>query len=148
MRCGDYDGDRKDWDVAISKTGPRTQTPSKAACELLDRVTAGRLADAITFIRPDGQQWTTGRMQHPFRKAVAKAGLNPKTVTYTARHTVISRQLTAGVPALAVALNLGTSLKMLQETYAKFFTDADDRKMLERGALKLDLPESRVVSLR
>jgi integrase len=148
MRCGDYDRDRKEWDVAFSKTGPRTQTLPDAACELLERVTAGRQVDEHAFVRPDGQQWTTGRMQHPFKKAVTKAGLNPKTVTYTARHTVISRQLTAGVPALAVALNLGTSLKMLQENYAKFFTDADDRKMLERGALKLDLPSSKVVSLR
>jgi len=136
MLVGDYDRDRGEWDLRAGKTGPRTVTLSADACALLDRVSAGRPKDAPMFTRADGEPWTTGRVQHPFKRAVKRAGLDPATCMYTARHTVISRLLTAGMPSLAVAQEMGTSLEMLQQNYAKFMRD-DRRAMIERGGIKI-----------
>jgi len=105
----------------------------------------GRAADDYVFLTPKGQQWTTARTQHPFRRAVIRAELPKETVTYTLRHTRISAWLTSGMPALAVAQAVGTSLEMLQQHYAKFLPK-DTREMMEQAS-QGEPPESKLAAL-
>jgi integrase len=102
---------------------------------LLKQTSAGRTADAPLLVKPDGSAWNTQRSEHrvPFMRAVKRAGLDPKTMTYTLRHSSIVRQLLAGTPIRVVAHAHDTSVGMLEKTYSRFIGDYAD--VLMRRAL-------------
>ena len=98
------------------------------------------------FLRDDGTPWLRTALSSAVRRATVQAGLEPKVVAYTARHSFISWRLKAGTPMLALAQNLRTSVKELSETYGKFSLD-DRRALLERGAVEFEVEESTVVNI-
>ena len=141
MRVRDFDQPHGDWDVAISKTGSRTTTLTAAAIELLERVTAGKPKSELVFTRDDGRPWDKDSVQPFMRRAVKRAELDKVTTYYSLRHSHISAALMGeNVQPQVIAENCGTSLRMLEQHYAKFMR-ADRRAMLERGQIKLEVPE-------
>ena len=80
-------------------------------------------------------------------KVVIRAGLDPETVLYTIRHSFISNQLLGGVPVALIAQETGTSLAMIDKSYAHF-AGGDVRKRLAEGEFKFETPTSTVVALK
>jgi len=107
------------------KTGPRELPLSPAALALLRQMVRGKRADAWLFPTATGGRWTGGLHTRPFKAAVERAGIDPATVFYSLRHTWISRALLAGAPTRLVAEMAGTSVVMIERSYAKFL--ATDR---------------------
>lgn len=98
------------------------------------------------FTRVDNELWHNDNIRKPFTRAVKRAELPDGASFYCLRHTHVSQQLLAGMPAQALAENCGTSVRMLELHYGKFL-HADKRAMLRRGAIGLELPESNVVAI-
>ncbi len=147
MRVRDFDPDRGEWDVEISKTGQRGCVLHDDAIDLLRRLCAGKKKTDHIFLRGDGPLWNRANVQPPMKRAVARAELDPATTYYALRHSYISSQLKAGVPAQIVAENVGTSVTMIEKHYGKFLP-SEKRRWLERGRIELDVPESNVVNIR
>ena len=122
--------------------------PESLAARL--RLLAGqRSTGSRLLLKPSGEPW--GRSDHSrlFRRAVQRAGFDPREVTvYALRHSSIVRQILANVPIRIVAVNHDTSVTMIERTYSKNIGDHSDA--LARPAL-LDLSElpaaANVVSL-
>ena len=70
------------------------------------------------------------------KKAVRKANLDPKGCFYALRHAYISEAIEENVPLIIIAENCGTSVRMIEQTYAKVLA-AKKRKFIEQGAPKL-----------
>ena len=147
MQVRDYDTTRGQWDVKRSKTGPRTCVLTQDAIELLDQLTAGREKDATVFLNEAGETWHKNNLRSPISAVKERAKLDPAFVFYSLRHTFISHQVAAGMPTLAVAQNVGTSVAMIEKFYGKFLP-TDKRDMLERGQIKLEILEAKVVNIR
>jgi len=109
--------------------------PSLAAN--LQQNAAGRPGDAPLLLTAEGDAWTKNGHSALFRAIVINATLDPTEVTiYSLRHSVITRQLLAGVPVRIVASMCDTSTAMIEATYSRFIGDHSDA--LVRSAL-LDL---------
>jgi integrase len=110
---------------------------------------AGRPGTAPLLPKADGSAWGPSDPAAPFKTIVARAGLDPKTVTpYALRHSSITRALIANVPVRVVAAQHDTSVAMIEATYSESISDHADA--LSRAAL-LDLGAPRggnVVALR
>ena len=65
-----------------------------------------------------------------------KAGLTPDGCLYALRHTYVSHAIEGGVPLNIIADNCGTSVRMLEKTYAKILAEKR-RDFIERGAPSL-----------
>ncbi len=147
MRVRDFDADNGHWDVAISKTGPRTCVLIQDAIDLLTQLTAGKRKTDLIFLRDDGLPWTKDRIRPPIHAAIKRAELDPETTFYALRHSYISSQLRAGIPSQAIGENVGTSVAMIEKHYGKFLP-SEKRAMLERGRIQLEVPEAKVVNIR
>ena len=137
------------WTVEVSKTRgehPRITVLTDEAVDLVRRCGAGASPDALVFARVDDLAWHHHNIRRPFLRAASRAELPSEASYYCLRHTHISKQLLAGMPAQALAENTGTSVKMIEMHYGKFL-HSDKRAMLRNGAIKLDLPESNVVPM-
>ena len=117
-----------------------------AAVELLAAVAAGKAPGDLVFIRDDGAAWDKDNQQKPFKEAAARAKLDPEASPYWMRHSYISLQLLAGARPYMVAKNTGTSLRMLEQTYAQFM-GKDMVEMLEAAEVKYERPKSNVVNM-
>jgi integrase len=110
---------------------------------------AGRPSTALLLPKADGSAWGPCDPAAPFKTIVARAGLDPKTVTpYALRHSSITRNLLANVPVRVVAAQHDTSVAMIEATYSESISDHADA--LSRAAM-LDLGTPRaanVVALR
>ena len=73
-----------------------------------------------TFSRPQILMVCNPAVTARDKAAVKAAGLDPETVLYSIRHTVISDWCAAGVPIDAVAKQAGTSTEMISTHYAKY----------------------------
>ncbi len=146
MRVRDFDPDRGEWDVEISKTGPRVCVLHDDAIGLLGRLCAGKKKSDHIFLRGDGVPWNRANVQPPMKRAVVRAELDSATTYYALRHSYISSQLKAGVPPQIVAENVGTSVTMIEKHYGKFLP-SEKRRWLAQGQLELDLPETNVVNI-
>ena len=123
---------------------------SRDAISSSGRLTAGRPKDAPVFLTEDGEAWNKSDIRSPIYAVKERAKLDPAFVFYSLRHTFISHQVAAGMPTLAVAQNVGTSVAMIEKHYGKFLP-SDKRDMLERGQIKLPVqkaPGQKVVSIR
>ncbi len=147
MRVRDFDVTNGLWNLAHGKTGARVVVLTPDAVDLIERLCAGKAKGDLVFTRDDGTAWNKGRIRKSMLFAVKRAKLDPKTVFYTLRHTTISKLVAAGIPPQAIGQNVGTSVRMIEKVYGKFRVE-EKRAMLAAGGMKLDLPESRVVSLR
>lgn len=57
------------------------------------------------------------------KEAVEKAKLDPAGTFYALRHSYISRAIEAGMSLTVLAENCGTSVRMIEKTYAKVLAD-------------------------
>lgn len=146
MKVRDLDFDQAVWHPSHSKTkrGLRPRYLDDQTLALLKRLCAGKKPDALVF-SPDGRPWGR-RYKHALMMAVEKAKLPSGTSFYSLRHSYISEQMKAGVPPQAIAENCGTSVKQIEDHYGHFAPSAK-RKLLARGAMKLEIPATNVVNL-
>lgn len=124
--------------VPDGKTGPRTIAVSKQAQGFLTRLAEGRARNEPLFRRADGGRWLPSIQDRRMKKALAAAGLDPKATFYSCRHTHASRAIEAGVPLLALARAMGTSVRMLETTYAHLLAERE-QEFAERGSIDLQL---------
>ncbi len=102
------------------KTGARTIPLSEEKAKWFQGLIEGKPGSAPLICRSDGSAWPEDGHYDDFKKAVFLAGLPEETVAYSFRHGFITRALERGVPTAAVAEYCGTSVRMIEETYAHF----------------------------
>ena len=102
------------------KTGARTIPLSNAKANWFKIRTEGKSSNAPLISRADGSAWPENGYVDEFKAIVKSIGLPDETVVYTFRHGFITRALERGVPTAAVAEYCGTSVRMIEETYAHF----------------------------
>jgi site-specific recombinase XerD len=95
-----------------------------------------RPADDFIFVKEDGSQWKPSDQVRPMKRAIGKANLDPRGCFYALRHAYISEAIENNVPLTVIAENCGTSVRMIEETYAKVLFEKK-RKFVEQGAPKL-----------
>lgn len=112
------------------KTGPRSCYLSSAGVKFFKKQGRDSLPNALLLPSDVGRMWFRNVWGLRMKDVRKKAKLPHDTVLYSLRHYHISRALIAGVPMIAIARNCGTSVKMLEQNYAKF-TAADRRQMMD-----------------
>jgi site-specific recombinase XerD len=118
------------------KTGTRDIILQPSAVRLIKRITARRPLDDYIFRKSDGSKWRPSDQVRPMKEAVLKSKLDPKGCFYSLRHAYISESIEANVPLTVIAKNCGTSVRMIEITYAKLLFEKQ-RKFVEKGAPKL-----------
>ena len=121
----------KTWTVR-GKTGGRTILLQKSAVEFFEALIEGRAAGEFS----DGRRWKKSSQTRPFKEALLAAGLPEKGSIYALRHTYISYSIEGGVPLNVIAKNCGTSVRMIEKTYAKLLKDKE-RAFIESGTPSL-----------
>jgi len=125
----------KTWTVR-GKTGQRSILLQKSAVEFFERLIDGRASDDFLFVRADGRRWKKSDQTRPFKEALFAAGLSTEGSLYALRHTYISIAIEGAVPLTVIAKNCGTSVGMIEKTYAKLL-DKAVRDFIEKGAPSL-----------
>jgi integrase len=116
--------------------------PAGLAAKLRAHASSRRPGERLLRDR-DGKPWTDRCQVYRFPDLVNAAGLDPAAITsYALRHSSIARQLLAGVPPAVVASSHDTSIKEIQDHYARYITDHSEA-LTRRGLLDLELPPSR-----
>ncbi len=118
------------------KTGSRHIILQPSAVRLLKRVTKGRSLDDFIFVKADGSKWKPSDQVRPMKAAVRKAKLDLNGCFYSLRHAYISESIEMNVPLTVIAENCGTSVRMIEITYAKVLMEKK-RKFVERGGPRL-----------
>jgi integrase len=118
------------------KTGPRTIILQPEAVSLFKTICGGRGADEPLLRRGDGVRWSRSHQQRRMATALQRAGLDPVGTFYALRHSYISRAIEGEVPLNIIAENCGTSVRIIETTYAKVLA-GKRRDFIERGALQL-----------
>lgn len=125
--------------VPRGKTGPRTVILQPEAVSFFIKVVASRGRQEPLLPRPDGQAWKPSDQLRPMQRAVEKAKLDADGTFYALRHSYISRSIEAGVPLTVLAENCGTSVRMIDKTYAKMLANKR-REFITMGAPRLFAP--------
>ena len=120
VRCNvsDYDPNAKTLRVD-GKTGPRTVVLQPDAISFFNRMTSDRNSEEPLLRRADGGRWNRSHQQRRMAAALERAGLDPDGTFYALRHTYISRAIEGRIPLNIIATNCGTSVRMIEKTYAK-----------------------------
>ena len=120
IRCNvsDYDPNAKTLRVD-GKTGPRTVVLQPDAVSFFNRMTSGRNSEEPLLRRTDGGRWNRSHQQRRMAATLERAGLDPDGTFYALRHTYISRAIEGRIPLNIIAANCGTSIRMIEKTYAK-----------------------------
>lgn len=100
------------------KTGQRVVSLTDESAEYLRRLTVRRDRNAPLLPRLDGSRWPRSWHHKAVKRAAAMAALPASVSFYTLRHAHISRAIEAGMPLSLVAENCGTSLRMIESSYA------------------------------
>lgn len=119
--------------VNVSKTGARTIVLQSSASKLLTDLVKGRATDQYIFVRGDERPWKRSDQTRPIKGALTKAGLPAEGSIYALRHTYISQAIEGGVPLNIIAENCGTSVRMIEKSYAKILAEKR-RQFIEKGA--------------
>lgn len=122
--------------IPSGKTGPRTVILQPDAVQFFGRLVAKRVAEAPLLARADGLAWAASHQLRPIKRALLLAKLEPTGTFYALRHSYISRAIEGGVPLNIVAENCGTSVRMIETTYAKMLA-SKRREFINRGAPSL-----------
>lgn len=122
--------------VPRGKTGARIVILQPEATTFFSRLVGGREKDAPLLPRADGGAWGASHQVRPMKRALLTAKLDPSGTFYALRHSYISRAIEAGVPLNVVAENCGTSVRMIETTYAKVLA-AKRREFIANGAPRL-----------
>jgi integrase len=118
------------------KTGPRTIILQSEAVSFFKTACGGRGADEPLLRRRDGARWNRSHQQRRMALALERAGLDQEGTFYALRHSYISRAIEGEVPLNIIAENCGTSVRIIETTYAKVLA-GKRRDFIERGALQL-----------
>ncbi len=103
------------------KTGRRTIVLSPKADAFFRSLVKGvNDPDRALLVDENGDRWHHDHSRGPIDRSIAKADLPEGTTFYCARHSYITRHLSRSVPVMAIAQNCGTSLEMIEATYANF----------------------------
>lgn len=122
--------------VPSGKTGARTVVLQPEAGAFFARIAGNRVKDEPLLMRADGGAWGASHQVRPMKRALNGAGLDPSGTFYALRHSYISRAIEAGVPLNVVAENCGTSVRMIETTYAKVLA-GKRREFITHGAPRL-----------
>jgi integrase len=117
------------------KTGPRAIILQPEAVTFFQLVSKDRAADERLLRRSDGARWNRSHQQRRMALALERAGL-PEGTFYALRHSYISRAIEGEVPLNIIGDNCGTSIRMIETTYAKVLA-GKRREFIERGAPSL-----------
>ncbi len=131
----DFDEDAKTLSVD-GKTGPRTIILQPEAVIFFQSVCGERGADEPLLKRGDGARWNRSHQQRRMAFALERAGLDQEGTFYALRHSYISRAIEGEVPLNIIADNCGTSVRIIETTYAKVLA-SKRRDFIERGAPQL-----------
>jgi integrase len=131
-----FDARAKTLRVNIGKTGVRTIILQTSAADFLKRIAARRAPDEFLFVQSNGNRWKRSDQTRPLKRALKKASLPLDGSLYALRHTYVSRAIEGGVPLNIIAENCGTSVRMIEKTYAKILAEKR-RNFIERGAPSL-----------
>ena len=149
-RYGELNGAKiVDFDVGAKtlrvsgKTGGRDIILQSSAVAFFKRITKGRPHDAFIFVKADGERWKRSEQTRPMKAAIKKAKLDERENLYALRHAYISEAIERNMPLIVLAKNCGTSVRMIEKTYAKVLR-AKEREFVERGAPSLRRHSSRV----
>jgi integrase len=145
-RVRDFRADLHTLSILHSKTGPRDVVLTKEGVRFFEEITAGRDPDALLLPKDDGTAWGYNHQLRPMREAAKRAKLSEGTCMYSLRHTYASQSILAGMNLKLLAENMGTSIRMLEQHYAKFIA-ASRAKLIEDAAPKLGLPRSNIASM-
>jgi integrase len=132
-RVSHFDVRTKTLRVNVGKTGSRTIILQSGAVEFFARLAADRAGDEYLFLREDGSRWKRSDQTRPIKDALRAANLPDDGSLYALRHTYISRAIEGGVPLNIIADNCGTSIRMIEKTYAKVLAEKR-REFIELGA--------------
>lgn len=123
------------WAVS-GKTGSRTVILQSSAVEFFRQLVDGRSLEEVLFVREDGRRWKASDQKGPFKKALANAGLSTDGSIYAMRHTYASMAIENGMQLIVLADQMGTSTKMLENTYSHILVEKQ-RSIIEAGAPSL-----------
>jgi len=118
------------------KTGPRTIILQPEAVSFFKAVCGNRPGDEPLLRRGDGARWNRSHQQRRMALALERAGLDSEGTFYALRHSYISRAIEGEVPLNIIADNCGTSVRIIEATYAKVLANKR-RQFIERGAPQL-----------
>ena len=118
------------------KTGPRTIILQPEAVSFFKTVSGERGGNEPLLRRGDGARWNRSHQQRRMALALERAGLDPEGTFYALRHSYISRAIEGEVPLNIIADNCGTSVRIIETTYAKVLANKR-RDFIERGAPSL-----------
>jgi integrase len=135
-RISHFDARAKTLRVNVGKTGTRTIILQTSATNFLKRLATGRSREDFLFVRSDGSRWKRSDQTRPIKDALKKAKLPPDGSIYALRHTYVSHAIEGGVPLNVIADNCGTSVRMIEKTYAKILAEKR-RDFIERGTPSL-----------
>jgi integrase len=125
------------------KTGPRTIILQPEAVSFFKIVCGERGADELLLRRGDRARWKRSHQQRRMALALERAGLDSEGTFYALRHSYISRAIEGEVPLNIIADNCGTSVRIIETTYAKVLANKR-RDFIERGAPTLMGPTIRM----
>jgi integrase len=135
-RISHFDARVKTLRVNIGKTGARTIILQPSAVDFLKELAARRAPDEFLFVQRNGNRWKRSDQTRPMKDALKKASLPLDGSLYALRHTYVSCAIEGGVPLNIIAENCGTSVRMIEKTYAKILAEKR-RDFIERGAPSL-----------
>jgi integrase len=121
------------------KTGPRVIVLQPKAVTFFKLISKGRVAGEPLLRRSDGTCWNRSHQQRRMAAALERAGLDKEGTFYALRHSYISRAIEGQVPLNIIADNCGTSIRMIETTYAKVLA-GKRREFIERRAPSLERP--------
>ena len=132
----DFDPRTSTLQINVGKTRFRTVILQSSAASFLSSIATGRSSDNFLFVRSNGTRWKRSAQTRPIKEALKAAGLSPDGNLYALRHTYVSIAIEGGVPLNVIAENCGTSVRMIEKTYAKILAE-NRRDFIEKGAPKL-----------
>ena len=132
-RVSHFDARTRTLRVNAGKTGDRTIVLQTAAVRFLVGVVGRRAQREYLFVRKDGARWKRSDQTRPIKLALRKANLSEDGCIYALRHSYISHSIEGEVPLNIIADNCGTSIRMIEKTYAKILAEKR-RHFIERGA--------------
>src|SRR5262245_59233843 len=140
-RVSHFDGQAKTLQVNVGKTGNRTIVLQTSAADFFKKLSTKRSSEDFLFVQSNGSRWNRSDQTRPIKDALKKAGLPANGSIYALRHTYVSHAIEGGVPLNLIAENCGTSVRMIEKTYAKVLAEKR-RDFIERGTPSFS--ESRV----
>ena len=135
-RVGQFDAEAGSLKISSGKTGGRNIILQSSAISFFDAITSERTSEEFIFVRSDGSRWKRSDQTRPIKDALRKAGLSIDGSLYALRHTYVSMAIEGGIPLNVIAENCGTSVRMIEKTYAKILAQ-HRRDFIENGAPKL-----------